>query len=1196
MHDGDVMNRHSATTRLSAARRAGWIAAVVASIICAAPASALALTPDEQRVLASLDQATITEAIRIVAEVKKLRDELAVLKTQAASAEEFLEGDAPERNLAAVVLDIAESLGKSVAVAPKLAEHLGDFKKIGSELAKAESAWKNARFDPEQYFDLDEATFRDEVKQLARDVAAKTLLDQFESETFARLDLLRNPAQYADAYIKGQFALWLSKPQEHELLDGLKFTIKPLNATTSVFDPAGGLTIEMEYAALDGAKLEATGMYFEFDPGKPIPKPNISKLQVRPNWQSLLPIGEISKLGGLSADLGLGFTLSDFELQPLDRPDQNKRRGGLKFKVSFKLWPELPKIEGHAIVYPADGELKWIDDVKGEFSLATPYPLGTTGAGLHGGSISFRPVPNQERFTFSTKISTAAPDTWRAVNLTVSLGVPIPVKELHISGTINAANDLLTIGEVEGKFDFARGKVTSGFNIPGKKNALPIGDFFSAAGNLEISGEGLHAEAKSKLFGQPIDETVIDIDSHGSGSISSKQDFKIPGLGGFDARLDASFTPGFKRLQVHAVARLTGVDLGFFNLADVAIEIDADTERGAAPITITARAWRASASVEIVNLADFDLEALLAELRKQAVDVIGQVAEELANAEKGVRESCRQAENDFRAEVHRTAEKYGIDRLSTNIPALNEKLGALSKAGKEATGKALAERDKLGKIAVQLRENPGQGVEAIVDKVFSAPEAWGLGKLVPQGGVVGNVVSGLLGGSGKKEEGPSQAEISKAKAEITETVLRAKVADKTEKLREAVATGGMRGITRSNSGEQKIVAGRRLSERSQLNLQFRNPSAALEGNDGALLTVVVPAAGFSEKIRTGKPTVRKTESDFQIATVRFERLVADPPKVDTAKTGEGKTEPTKTNQPKPPTAKISVPILKHGSQFPAERLAHVHLQELIERFLPEVEILGPKKYVESRLAVKNGTDEPLVLWVKTYHRQPIQGRLDWAWLPSAPKEVPAFRFALKPGETKVLDSADLLELRRDLTAAVPVGPLAAARVRLWAESESGERWMDYRNKDLNIVAADSALGGEPGYFADSMKTHVHVIRPKTGLRVHSERVVKLTNKTSEPLDVALEYHSVEGDVARWRKLDPFEVPPGATGLPTTPEGMKVRASQIRIVGKGENLYFGEYERSPLHVVDAEKGGRLYSAEKIGTFEFTFRPPSRPNTK
>ena len=91
---------------------------------------------------------------------------------------------------------------------------------------------------------------------------------------------------------------------------------------------------------------------------------------------------------------------------------------------------------------------------------------------------------------------------------------------------------------------------------------------------------------------------------------------------------------------------------------------------------------------------------------------------------------------------------------------------------------------------------------------------------------------------------------------------------------------------------------------------------------------------------------RKTASDVKAAWVEFRPLIAD----DKAGTK--------------PTARIFVDGLRDESGFNATMLARYELQQLVEKYLPEVEIDGPRFIEERYLAVKNGTDETLTVWIQ----------------------------------------------------------------------------------------------------------------------------------------------------------------------------------------------------------------------------------------
>ena len=59
----------------------------------------------------------------------------------------------------------------------------------------------------------------------------------------------------------------------------------------------------------------------------------------------------------------------------------------------------------------------------------------------------------------------------------------------------------------------------------------------------------------------------------------------------------------------------------------------------------------------------------------------------------------------------------------------------------------------------------------------------------------------------------------------------------------------------------------------------------------------------------------------------------------------------------------------------------------------------------------------------------------------------ALSFRIEPGKKELLQ----LSPERAGRARLRPGPMTASRVRLWAESETGERWLDYRDQDLWLV-------------------------------------------------------------------------------------------------------------------------------------------------
>jgi hypothetical protein len=1141
------------------------VAAVLSAVTIAFPhvgtCAERALSAEESKLLAKLDNDTIEEVTSLAGEIEQWRTRLADATKQLDDLKRFRSGEGPLIDLARHIAEEATKLK------PRLRETFKQLDEIAKTLQEMDALLRQAEFDAENSLGQSEEEFRDELREFVCSSAESLILTHLNASLFEAFQKLRNPAEYARQFLKGQFEAWISQPQEHEILKGLKFTIKRPEGKASVFDPEGGLVAVLEYSALSGAKVEAKGLYFEYDPDKPVPRPNLDRLQVQSDWKSLLPLGSLNSLGGLTVDLGLGFSLSEIEPPIFDKPDENGRRGGIKFKTGIKLADGLPSISGKGVVYPADGTVVWLPPgIQATVNADPPVPIGTTGAAMHGYTIEFLPVPHKEQVTVRTKISTAAPGSARALHLDAGLTIPIPVNFIRIDGAIRMGQGSIQVGDVSGEFNFKAGKVEGDFRIPGK-GGLAIGQFYSQEGHFSLTGDGLRSTSKAKLFGQTIDEMDLHIDSSGQGSITARQGINLPGLQ-FNAPLSAGFEPGFQRVWAKANGQIKGVDLGYFNLVDVALEINADSARKPAPIQIVARTWRASASVELNSLADFNYEDLLKSLREQCLDIYNIASEELAKLEGDARNAAAKAEEDLRHDVSKNAERFGVDRLSTNNKQVDESLGKLSEEGKKAGAKLAKEREDVGEMATKLRENPGEGLQSLVDKVASAPSAWGLGKLVPGGG--GGVLGGLLGGGGGGggSSGPSRAEIETQ-------VRKARTFQLTDELCAAIDQMGRSGVELKRFETIHSASGRQYRDRSGLSVQFRNAQSAPADGEDVALAVLVPVAGFTDRVTPGRPDVLDTGSDVKPVTVRFKGLLGD-------------------EKSHPPKARIRVASMSHGSVFPAERIAHREVQRLIERYLPQVDVEGPKEYSECQLAVRNQCDEPIKVWVQTEWRTVRDRQFVWEWSPAPLGSDTAYRFQVQPGATELLK----IGARYPAPAgsdSPPVDaeerPLTARRVRLWAESESGERWAAYQSRDLWLLDKDPQLGESRGYFADQIRTYVHSVEPQAGSRIYSERLIRMINKTNEPLSVRMRYRAHEEGRTMWRSLKPFEIPAGAKGFVTSDQGMKLRASQIQFSAQGKHIYFGQYDRKTLDMVEATDGRRLYFAEKIGLFEHVFENPA-----
>jgi hypothetical protein len=537
-------------------------------------------------------------------------------------------------------------------------------------------------------------------------------------------------------------------------------------------------------------------------------------------------------------------------------------------------------------------------------------------------------------------------------------------------------------------------------------------------------------------------------------------------------------------------------------------------------------------------------------------DLYEAALEAMAEGEAGARDALAKAEKDFKDEVHRAVSGPGFDAVRTGNEDLDRALGDISEAGKQAGGELAEQRAQLGKTLTELRKNPGGTVAGLTNTLVNNLSNAASNPL----GALSGVLGGGGGGGGGGSSGPSRADIERQ-------VRQAKVEDGLSQLRERLNKVA---VARSAGTGNRRAGTNRYSDESQLRVRFRNAASELQGTDGAALALLVSTSGFRTTINTRRSSQQSAASDARPASVRFAGFVSD--------------------DKRRPKATIAVPELEDASSFDARRIAHYEIQKLIELYLPDVEIEGPKTYVESQLAVRNDTDEPIAVWVQARWRHVENASFVWDWSPGNPPSREAHRFKVEPGKTKLLEISSRFPSSPTTVDSEP-RPLTASRVRLWVESESGERWMKYSDRDLWLVPQDSQLDETRGYFADKIRTFTHVIEPQAGGRIYNERLVRLSNKTGEPISVDLAYRSSEGGQTAWRAVKSFKIPAGASGYPLTSEGMKVRASQIRFSAQSDNFFFGQNRRQPLFLVTEVDGRRLYFAEKIGLFEHVFEPPS-----
>jgi hypothetical protein len=241
-------------------------------------------------------------------------------------------------------------------------------------------------------------------------------------------------------------------------------------------------------------------------------------------------------------------------------------------------------------------------------------------------------------------------------------------------------------------------------------------------------------------------------------------------------------------------------------------------------------------------------------------------------------------------------------------------------------------------------------------------------------------------------------------------------------------------VDMKRSTGDRVVDGRRYSDSSQLHMRFLTAVADLtENKKDAICMFPVQVSGFSSQINSarGMNADRKTGSDMQRAEITLTGLIGQPR----------------------PKAKIKLAALNHGSGFPADQIARDRIHDLIRLYFPEAEIDGMQRLFEKELEIRNSTDESIRVWVygRSWNKSPEEnegqelGRTDeevrneggevaWRWLPGEPGRAKPIEFTIAAGKSQKVVFGD--------------GPLAANRVLLWAESESGERWWEHKKDPL----------------------------------------------------------------------------------------------------------------------------------------------------
>jgi hypothetical protein len=368
-----------------------------------------------------------------------------------------------------------------------------------------------------------------------------------------------------------------------------------------------------------------------------------------------------------------------------------------------------------------------------------------------------------------------------------------------------------------------------------------------------------------------------------------------------------------------------------------------------------------------------------------------------------------------------------------------------------------------------------------------------------------------------------------------------------------------------------------FSRSAELHVEFQIGATRLGDQADAEALFPVKVTGFTREYdsRTQARPVTRRGGDLQRVKLTIAGLLSDEAS---------------------PRAQIRPFQLDHATDYDAVQLVRDEIIANIQWYLPEVEIEGRQKFTEKTLVVDNQTDEPIWVFAQRHTRRRSDAGYQWQWLPGEPGTAESYRVLIAPRKTQPLlmrceprgvaggsepgESAVISPEDRDR-------PLIANRIRIWGESESGDRWETHRATDLWLVPANPRFNNERVYHDEHVQAYTWRIEPIVGPRQYSERLIAFKNNTTDKLTINGHYLSQENGETAWRALPNLQIEPGATAGPLSAQGMRVRASRVRFVARGDNLLFNKFARDSLHLVDESPAGRVYSAEKIGQFVYVF---------
>ena len=659
------------TVNSIASFRPGLSLVICLVLLAGVPLTGQELSPQEQQILEGMDEQLAARAVELLAQVQKWRESIDKAKA-AATVAEGASGDPDE--LTALVLQVAQELKKVADSHPKLAEAIGYAERIETELKKAEQKWRAAQYDRQKYGNLSERQFRERAKKEAMAEASRRIRQTLGDEVFARIEQLRNPAEYARNFLDGEFRKWVSQPMS--VGDGdMKVKVKPPPAGVSIFSPQAQLGVQVEY--LPGQlTVNATGLYFRYKAGG-LPEPAIDNLKVEADFKET-SLNNIKTLGNQAiADLDLPVTVT-LKSVPDFSKGADGMRGGIHFDMKMVMFEKVDILASDLILYPGN-KVDWKDGkLQVDYQLAQPVPLSPTPFAMWtiGGSYAMQ----ENRLEVKTQISTVA-STPEVIALVASCAITFPVRAIEVKGELKIAQ--IGLAETVGKIDFAKGTLDGEFKTAaGIKSAIP--GFSLGEGKLHMQREYMTVDARMEMFGMKIDEThgVFSF-ADGSGKLTSQGAIKLFGTD-FSHNFEAELGARLSYLQLRSIGSVSVSGVDPFGTISCTVEIDGDTRRTDELIRVTVKTFRPELDVKfsVANLNECTLDLLRNKLQENASRAYLQFLKELAKADRELRKLA--------AEIDSKVRKYLDARLGgpwkSGNPELDRLGGELSNFSKQTGG------------------------------------------------------------------------------------------------------------------------------------------------------------------------------------------------------------------------------------------------------------------------------------------------------------------------------------------------------------------------------------------------------------------------------------------------------------------------------------------------------------------------------